>query len=186
MSEQPRDVPPMVLIVMGVSGSGKSTIAEALNAQLHWPFQEGDELHPPANVAKMHAGIPLNDADRAPWLAAIRGWIDARVACGEPGIVTCSALKRVYRDGLVAGRPEVRLLYLKVSEAKLRRRLEQRRGHFMPAKLLASQLADLEEPTADDRPIIVLEERDEAETVRAALRALRAAGRHGDDTTLPA
>ena len=89
---------PSVLIVMGVSGVGKSTIALALNTHLHWPFQEGDDLHPAANIAKMSHGIPLTDEDRAPWLAAVRGWIDARLQAGEPGMVTCSALKRSYRD----------------------------------------------------------------------------------------
>ncbi len=165
----------LVVIVMGVSGSGKSTIAEALAADLHWPFQEGDALHPPANVQKMHHGIPLTDADRAPWLAAIRAWIDARLAEGEPGLITCSALKRAYRTGLVGGRPNVRLLYLRADAAVLEERLRKRTGHFMPASLLESQLQTLEEPRADERPIVVTVEDARADTVRDALVALRAA-----------
>ncbi len=168
----PSGISPMVLIVMGVSGSGKSTIAEALDKCLPWPFQEGDELHPPENVKKMHACIPLTDEDRAPWLAAIRGWIDARIAAHEPGIITCSALKRRYRERLVGGRSGIRLLYLKVTEAELRRRLSKRSGHFMPATLLGSQLADLEEPHPDEHPIVVAEQQTIDETVQAVLAAL--------------
>ena len=159
---------------MGVSGSGKSTIAEAMNATLHWPYQEGDALHPAANVAKMHAGIPLTDADRAPWLAQVKAWIDARVAEGEPGLITCSALKRAYRNGLVAGRPSVRLLYLKADPAVLEARLLRRTGHFMPHSLLASQLETLEEPHSDEAPIVVRVDGPLEVTVAAALAAIRA------------
>ncbi len=164
-----------VFIVMGVSGSGKSTVAEAMNEELHWPYQEGDALHPPSNVQKMHHGIPLTDADRAPWLASVRDWIDARVAAGEPGLITCSALKRVYRTGLVGGRSNVRLLYLKADVAVLEERLSQRTGHFMPASLLESQLKTLEEPRDDERPIVVPVEGERAKTVRDALAAVRQA-----------
>ena len=163
-----------VIIVMGVSGSGKSTIAEAMNAQLHWPYQEGDALHPPANVQKMHAEIPLTDADRAPWLALVREWIDARVAAGEPGLVTCSALKRAYRARLVGGRSQVRLLYLRADAAVLEARLARRAGHFMPASLLESQLNTLEEPRADENPIVVKVDGPQAVTVAAALAAIQA------------
>jgi carbohydrate kinase (thermoresistant glucokinase family) len=173
MSARP-DIPNLVLIVMGVSGSGKSTVAEALNAHLHWPFQEGDALHPPSNVQKMHEGVPLTDADRAPWLAAIRTWIDARVAAGEPGLVTCSALKRRYRDGLVGGRAQVRLLYLQASAQVLQDRLDHRSGHFMPASLLESQLRTLEPPGPDERPIVVNVEGSLTQSVNASLLALRA------------
>ncbi len=166
------DVCPLVLIVMGVSGSGKSTVAEAMNERLHWPFQEGDALHPPANIQKMHASIPLTDEDRAPWLLAVRRWIDARVAADEPGLVTCSALKRSYRDGLVDGRSTVRLLYLKADASVLEERLHRRTGHFMPADLLESQLATLEEPAADEYPITVCVESALAQTVAEALAAL--------------
>ena len=163
-----------VIIVMGVSGSGKSTIAEAMNEQLHWPYQEGDALHPPANVQKMHAEIPLTDADRAPWLALVREWIDARVAADEPGLVTCSALKRAYRARLVGGRSQVRLLYLRADAAVLEARLARRAGHFMPASLLESQLNTLEEPRADENPIVVQVDGPQAAIVAAALGAVRA------------
>lgn len=165
---------PLVLIVMGVSGAGKSTLAEALRDALHWPFQEGDALHPPANVQKMHAGIPLTDNDRAPWLAAIKAWIDARLAAGENGLVTCSALKRAYRDTLIAGRPTVRTLYLKAEPAVLKDRVEHRQGHFMAPSLLESQLRTLEEPLTDEHPIIVRMEGSPAQTCAAALAAIRA------------
>jgi carbohydrate kinase (thermoresistant glucokinase family) len=147
--------PKLVLVVMGVSGVGKSTIAAALAERLGWTFQEGDALHPPANVQKMHAGIPLTDADRAPWLRAVRGWIDARVREGEHGLITCSALKRGYRARLTEGQPYIRLLYLKADPATLEQRLKARTGHFMPASLLESQLHTLEEPGPEERPITV-------------------------------
>jgi carbohydrate kinase (thermoresistant glucokinase family) len=162
-----------VLIVMGVSGAGKSTIAERLNVHLHWPYQEGDDLHPAANVDKMKHGIALTDADRAPWLAAVKAWIDARIAAGEPGMVTCSALKRSYRDLLVAGRPAVRVLDLRADVAVLRAHLAHRTGHFMPPSLLDSQLATLEAPGADEHPITVQVQGSVDETVRAILTALQ-------------
>ncbi len=161
---------------MGVSGSGKSTIAEAVNAQLHWPYQEGDELHPAANVRKMQSGTPLTDADRVPWLAAVRCWIDARVTAGEPGMITCSALKRAYREGLVGGRPQVRLLYLRADRALLEHRLARRTGHFMPPSLLDSQLQTLEEPQADEHPLVVRVDGSPEEIVASALDALRGIG----------
>jgi carbohydrate kinase (thermoresistant glucokinase family) len=140
---------------MGVSGAGKSTISQALNAHLHWAYQEGDELHPAANIEKMKHNIPLTDADRTPWLAAVKGWIDARLAAGEPGVITCSALKRSYRDRLVAGRSAVRILYLRADVATLHDHLAKRAGHFMPATLLDSQLETLEEPAPEENPMIV-------------------------------
>lgn len=157
---------------MGVSGSGKSTIAQAMADQLHWPFQEGDALHPPSNIQKMHAGVPLTDADRAPWLAAVKVWIDARVSAGEPGIVTCSALRRAYRAQLVDARQDVRLLYLCADREVLEARLERRTGHFMPASLLQSQLETLEEPSSDERPITISVEGGITATVAAAMAAL--------------
>jgi carbohydrate kinase (thermoresistant glucokinase family) len=164
----------LVLIVMGVSGSGKSTVAEALQARLGWPFQEGDALHPASNVQKMHAGIALDDADRAPWLAAVKSWIDARVAAGGPGLITCSALKRSYRDGLIAGRPRVRLLYLRGDPAVLEAHIEHRTGHFMPGSLLQSQLDTLEEPAPDEKPIVVDVAGSVEETVGHVMEALAA------------
>jgi len=162
-----------VLIVMGVSGVGKSTIAEALAQKLGWKLQEGDDLHPPVNMQKMHAGIPLTDADRAPWLAAIKRWIDARIEAGEPGLITCSALKRRYRDTLIDGRASVRILYLHSDEATIEERIEHRTGHFMPASLLESQLHTLEEPTDDEHPITVEVAGSVEETVNAVLGALK-------------
>ena len=144
---------PRVLVVMGVSSSGKTVVAEAVAARLHWAFQEGDALHPAANVAKMHAGTPLTDADRWPWLDIVAAWIDARLAAGENGIVTCSALKRAYRDRIVGQRAGVRLVYLYGSHELLSARIAARQGHFMPASLLDSQLATLEPPGADECPI---------------------------------
>jgi carbohydrate kinase (thermoresistant glucokinase family) len=144
-----------VLVVMGVSGCGKTVVAEQLASRLHWPFQEGDALHPPANVAKMHGGTPLTDADRWPWLDAIAGWIDTRLAAGEGGVVTCSALKRAYRGRIIGARAGVRLVYLHGSRDLLAARLGARKGHFMPASLLDSQLATLQPPGADEHPIAV-------------------------------
>ena len=164
-----------VLIVMGVSGAGKSSVAAAMNAQLHWSYQEGDELHPKANIEKMRAGVPLTDEDRAPWLLSVRRWIGQRLAAGESGIITCSALKRAYRDYLVAGRPSVRLLYLEVAPEVLRDRLARRVGHYMPASLLESQLLTLEAPTADEHPIIISADGTLDETMASALSALRTA-----------
>ena len=112
---------PIILIVMGVSASGKTTVARLLAERLHCPFQEGDALHPPANVEKMKSGTPLTDADRLPWLQKIAAEIDLWRAKGESGVVTCSALKRVYRDIIIGSRPEVRLVYLKGSYDLIRR-----------------------------------------------------------------
>jgi len=151
----------IALVVMGVSGCGKSTIAEKIAAALHWPMVEGDDLHPAANIAKMKRHQPLNDADRQPWLAAIGKQVDRWQAQGSSGIITCSALKRRYRDGLVAGgeggsaRPQLRFVYLKGSKELIRERLSHRAGHFMPPDLLDSQFADLEEPAADEPAISV-------------------------------
>ena len=142
---------PVFVVVMGVSGSGKTTVAQGLAARLHWRFQEGDELHPRANVEKMSRGEPLTDDDRWPWLDALGRWLDERGAAGESAVLTCSALRRVYRDRLREGRPGVRFCHMVVSPQTLRDRLEHRRGHYMPPSLLPSQLATLE-PLADDEP----------------------------------
>jgi len=140
---------------MGVSGSGKTTVAKALAEHLGWRFQEGDALHPPQNVAKMAAGTPLSDADRWPWLTAIAAVIDGWRAAGVSGIVTCSALKRAYRQVLVGDRADVRLVYLAGSKALIAGRMAARTGHFMPAALLDSQLATLEPPGAEEHPIVM-------------------------------
>jgi ribose 5-phosphate isomerase A len=146
---------PPILVVMGVSGVGKSTVANALAARLGWPFEEGDALHPEANVAKMHAGIPLTDADRQPWLEAVAAWIDHQRALKQPGIITCSALKRAYRALIIGDRPEARLIYLRGSRALIAERLAGRHGHFMPASLLQNQLDTLEEPSPDEDALTV-------------------------------
>jgi ribose 5-phosphate isomerase A len=146
---------PPVLVIMGVSGAGKSTIAAELAACLGWPFEEGDALHPEANVAKMHAAIPLTDADRQPWLESVAAWIDGQRAKKQPGIITCSALKRSYRRIVVGDRPEVRLVYLRGSRDVVAGHLAKRSGHFMPASLLQSQIDALEEPGPDEDPLIV-------------------------------
>jgi ribose 5-phosphate isomerase A len=146
---------PPILVIMGVSGSGKSTIAQELAARLGWPFEEGDALHPEANVAKMHAGISLNDADRQPWLEAVAAWIDGQRARKQPGIITCSALKRAYRQIIIGDRPEVRLVYLRGGRDLIAKFLAGRHGHFMPATLLQSQIDTLEEPGPDEDPLTV-------------------------------
>jgi gluconokinase len=145
-----------ILVVMGVSGVGKTTLGEALAKRLDWPFIDGDALHPAANIAKMKAGIPLTDADRAPWLDAIAAWIDGQLSAGRPGVVTCSALKRAYRDRLDAGRPQVSFVYIQLDEADVAKRMAARKGHFFAPSLLASQFADLEPPQADE-PVMVVD-----------------------------
>ncbi|HEU5059100.1 MAG TPA: gluconokinase [Kofleriaceae bacterium] len=144
-----------LVVVMGVAGSGKTTVGALLAERLGLPFADADSFHPPANLAKMAAGQPLTDEDRAPWLAAIGAWLDERAAAGTGGVATCSALKRAYRDRLRAGRPRVQLVYLSGSRELLAARLAGRTGHFFPPSLLASQLADLEEPQPDEGAIAV-------------------------------
>lgn len=146
---------PVIVVVMGVSGSGKSTVAALLAAALGCQFQEGDDLHPRENVEKMHSGIPLTDADRMPWLRKIADEIDGWHARGECGVMTCSALKRSYRDIIIGDRSDVVLVYLKGSHELIRQRMTARHEHFMPVALLDSQFATLEEPTPDEHPIIV-------------------------------
>jgi carbohydrate kinase (thermoresistant glucokinase family) len=143
------------MVVMGVSGAGKSTIAALLAHHLGWTYEDADRFHPPANIEKMHSGQPLTDQDRWPWLEAIAAWIDATRRAGGHGVVACSALRRAYRDILVGDRPDVRLVYLKGERDLIARRITVRPGHFMPASLLDSQFATLEEPGDDERPIVV-------------------------------
>jgi gluconokinase len=145
----------VVVIVMGVSGVGKSTVGRALATALGCDFCEGDRLHSRRNVDKMRHGLPLSDADRRPWLRAIRHWIDAQLAAGRSGVLSCSALKRGYRRQLRAGRGTVRLLFLHGSRRLISRRLRQRRGHFMPASLLDSQQATLQPPIANEQAVRV-------------------------------
>ncbi len=163
---------PVFIVVMGVSGSGKTTLAEGIAEHLHWRFQEGDDLHPPANVEKMARGEPLTDEDRWPWLDAIGSWLDARERAGESAVLTCSALRRTYRDRLRSGRPGVRFCQVVASAETLRQRLAHRSGHYMPASLLSSQLATFEELGEDEPGVTVSAEGDVAEVLAGALRTL--------------
>jgi carbohydrate kinase (thermoresistant glucokinase family) len=162
-----------ILVVMGVSGCGKTTIAEKLAERLGWQVLEGDKLHPPANIAKMSAGTPLDDNDRQPWLEAIAAEIDVWRANGVSGSVACSALKRAYRTILIGPRTDVDLVYLKGSPALIAERMAARRGHFMPAGLLDSQFATLEEPGEAERPIVASIEPPPDAIVDAVIETLR-------------
>ena len=146
---------PCALVVMGVSGSGKSTVAEHLAARIGWRYVDGDLFHPPANVAKMSAGHPLTDEDRWPWLQAIADEIDRLAAAGSRAVVACSALKRTYRDILVHGREDVRIVYLDGTQDLIAKRLAARKGHFMPPGLLDSQFRTLEPPQPSERPVTI-------------------------------
>src|SRR5215218_9419450 len=143
------------LVLMGVAGSGKSSVLLALGERLRWPSVEGDALHPPANVAKMAAGVPLDDADRAPWLERIAAWIGEQEAARMSSIVTCSALRRRYRDVLRAGHPSVWFVELEAPPDVLAGRMATRTGHFMPPSLLASQLEAFEPLEADEPGSVV-------------------------------
>ena len=146
---------PCALIVMGVSGAGKSTIGEKLAERLGWSYEDGDKFHPASNVAKMSAGQPLTDDDRWPWLQAIADEIDRLAAAGERAVIACSALKRAYRDVLVHGRDDVRIVFLDGTQDLIANRLAARKGHFMPPGLLDSQFKTLERPGTIERPITV-------------------------------
>ncbi|MEN0072999.1 MAG: gluconokinase [Paracraurococcus sp.] len=162
---------PLVL-VMGVSGAGKSTVGTLLAARLGVAFADADSFHPPANIAKMSRGEALVDADRWPWLDAIGAWVDARGGAGLGGVVTCSALKRVYRDRLRAGRPALRLLHLVGDPALIGARQAARPGHFMPPSLMASQFATLEPPGVEEGVIELSVEAAPEVVVEAALRRI--------------
>jgi carbohydrate kinase (thermoresistant glucokinase family) len=135
---------------MGVAGSGKTTVAAILAGRLGWPFEEGDALHPQANIDKMAAGHPLTDEDRWPWLAKVADWIDEHLDAGESGLITCSSLKRSYRDLINRRGSGVEFVYLAGSKETIGARLTARHGHFMPPSLLDSQFADLQEPEPDE------------------------------------
>jgi gluconokinase len=146
---------PCAMVVMGVSGSGKSTIADRLAERLHWSYEDGDKFHPPGNVAKMSAGHPLTDEDRWPWLQAIADEIDKVCADHRHAVIACSALRRTYRDILVHGRNDVRIIYLKGTQELIASRLARRKGHFMPPGLLTSQFKTLEPPDPNENPVTV-------------------------------
>ncbi len=146
---------PAVLVLMGVSGCGKTTVAASLAGRLGWALEEGDGLHPQGNVDKMRAGHPLDDTDRAPWLETIADWCEARLATGQSGLITCSALKRAYRDRIRRQHGGVVFVYLAGSRETIAARLAGRHGHFMPPALLDSQFADLEPPGADEPAVRV-------------------------------
>jgi gluconokinase len=146
---------PCALVVMGVSGSGKSTIADKLAERIGWTYEDGDKFHPASNVAKMKAGHPLTDEDRWPWLRAIAAEIDRGCAAREHLVIACSALKRAYRDILVHGRSDVRIVFLDGTQQLIADRLAKRKGHFMPPDLLPSQFRTLEPPTSDEKPVTV-------------------------------
>src|SRR5882724_1032143 len=162
----------MIVIVAGVSGSGKSTVGELLAGRLGWRFADADQFHPAANVEKMRAGVPLTDEDRWPWLRTIGAWMDERIAAGQQAVVTCSALKRSYRDVLLAGRPQARMVFLAPDREVLARRLAARPGHFFPAQLLGSQFADLEPPQADERVVSMVLAGDPQATADAIVAVL--------------
>jgi len=163
------EIKPLVIVVMGVSGAGKTTHGRALASALGWSFADADDFHPPANLAKMSAGAPLDDADRAPWLATLRAEIVRHLAAQEPLVLACSALKQAYRDALWAERPRMRLVFLEGPREQLAERLADRFGHLMPAALLDSQLAALEAPADAVRISISTTTESQVLSVRAAL-----------------
>jgi gluconokinase len=145
----------MIVLVGGVAGSGKTTVGQLLADRLHWGFADADAFHPVANVIKMRSGVPLTDADRAPWLAAITAWMDERIAAGHSGVTGCSCLRQAYRDKLLDGRPAARIAFLDISRELAHARLESRKGHFFTVKLLNSQFAELERPRESPQLVIV-------------------------------
>jgi carbohydrate kinase (thermoresistant glucokinase family) len=145
----------VIVVVAGVAGSGKSTAGAALARRLHAEFADGDAFHPLANVAKMRAGEPLTDADREPWLRAIEDWMDERIAARRQGVIACSALRRAYRDRLLRGRPDARMVFLALSPQVAAARLAGRPAHFFPTRLLDSQFATLEPPDPAERVLVM-------------------------------
>lgn len=169
----------MIVVVAGVSGSGKTTVGSLLASTLGWPFTDGDGMHPAANIAKMRAGLPLSDEDRRPWLAAIAARMDEYLAAGRSAVLACSALKRSYRDMLSSGRPGVSIVFLEVSRDVLAARLRARHGHFFPAALLDSQLAAVEVPQPTERALVVTAASQPDQTVAEIIRRLRLPPREG-------
>ena len=172
MAGNAQGIDEMILIVAGVSGSGKSTVGALLAGRLHWRFADADAFHSTASIAKMVAGIPLTDEDREPWLRAIEAWMDERIAAGEPAVLACSALKRAYRRVLLAGRPEARMIFLSVSREEAMRRLDVRHGHFFPERLLGTQFDALEPPSDDEPGVTVVASGEDPEDTVAAIIAI--------------
>lgn len=171
--------PPAVLVVMGVSGCGKSTVAGLVAEHLGWELEEGDALHPEANIAKMSSGQPLTDEDRWPWLERVAEWAEARLAVGSGGVITCSALKRSYRQLLGRRGSGIVFVHLVGSRELLAQRLSEREGHFMPPTLLDSQLADLEPLGVDEPHVRVEVGPPAAELARQVVEELRLRGDAG-------
>lgn len=158
--------PPLVVLIMGVASTGKTTVGQALADAIGWSFRDADDFHPPSNIAKMSAGKPLTDADRDPWLASIRVHITLTLSRGESGIVTCSALKESYRRFIIGRSQGVKLVHLTGAPELLRQRIAARKGHFMKPEMLASQLADLEPP----RDALTLDVKEPAAVLVAKIR----------------
>jgi gluconokinase len=161
-----------LIVVMGVSGSGKTTVAHGIAEAMGWQFAEGDDFHSASNVAKMAAGHPLTDEDRWPWLRSIGDWLSEHEREGRSAVVTCSALRRVYRDLLREGRPDVRFCHVEADPALIKDRIEHRTGHYMPPSLLPSQLAILEPLQPDEPGVVVTVEGDAQANLERALHAL--------------
>lgn len=170
--EAPSPPPIDVVIVMGVSGSGKTTVAKGISTVMGWEFAEGDAFHSEANVEKMRSGHPLTDDDRWPWLESIGDWISAKESVGESAVVTCSALRRVYRDLLRRDRPHVRFLHVEAPTEVIHDRMEHRPRHYMPASLLTSQIATLEPLESDEPGVSISNEGTAAIVLDRALGAL--------------
>jgi gluconokinase len=170
----------MIVIVAGVAGSGKTTVGGLLAHRMHWRFADGDVFHPAANIAKMHAGIPLTDEDRQPWLRAITAWMDQRIANGESAVVACSALRRSSRDALLGGRPGARLIFLAVDRDVADRRCAARLGHFFPEKLLNSQFDALQPPGPDEPGVTVVPSEDLADMVADIIAVVQPIAADGD------
>jgi gluconokinase len=163
----------VILIVGGVAGTGKTTVGALIAGWMHWRFADADAFHSEASLAKMRTGQPLTDADRMPWLHRLGEWMDERISSGESAVLACSALKRSYRDILLRGRPEARMVFIEATPEELRDRLATRPGHFFPASLLNSQLAALEPPTPDENVLVV---HSAAEPSQTAERVLEVTG----------